>query len=294
MSAVAIGATVVAVGTSAPELSVSLDAAFNDHTDVSVGNIVGSNVCNIILVLGLCGLAGRLRASRQVYRLDFPILVIVSGIFTWMILDQSISRLEGIVLLAGFVAYVLWNMQRAAEDKEVEKFLVDELAETIGEHQEHWVGPVLRAATGIVCLGLGAKWLVDGSLQALEPFQLSEAAIGVSVVALGTSVPELGTSIIAARIAVLRAAAPAKHAHASDRLTGLPDRAAMQDRVIRLLETREPFTLALLPVRNRRLLGADHLLESRPLALELRNLGQPFTLGAFTHAEDRIEGESKS
>jgi len=199
MSAVAIGATVVAVGTSAPELSVSLDAALNDHTDVSVGNIVGSNVCNIILVLGLCGLAGRLRASRQVYRIDFPILVVVSGIFAWMIHDHHISRIEGVVLMAGFAGYVIWNIRRAAEDADVEQFLVDELAETIGEDQQHWVGPVLRAFTGIICLGLGAKWLVDGSLQALEPLHLSEAAIGVSVVALGTSVPEIGTSIIAAR-----------------------------------------------------------------------------------------------
>jgi len=199
MSAVAIGATVVAVGTSAPELSVSLDAALNNHTDVSVGNIVGSNVCNIILVLGLCGLAGRLRASRQVYRIDFPILVVVSGVFAWMIRDHQISRIEGVALITGFAAYVIWNIRRAAEDADVEKFLVEELAETIGEHQEHWVGPIVRAITGIVCLGLGAKWLVDGSLQALEPLHLSEAAIGVSVVALGTSVPEIGTSIIAAR-----------------------------------------------------------------------------------------------
>ena len=199
MSAVAIGATVVAVGTSAPELSVSLDAAINDHSDVSVGNIVGSNVCNIILVLGLCGLAGRLRASQQVYRVDFPILVLVSGIFTWMIHDNQISRFEGLALMAGFAAYVVWNIRRAADDADVEKFLVDDLSETIGHDQVHWVGPVVRAFAGIVCLGLGAKWLVDGSLQALEPLHLSEAAIGVSVVALGTSVPEIGTSIIAAR-----------------------------------------------------------------------------------------------
>lgn len=199
MSAVAIGATVVAVGTSAPELSVSLDAALNGHTDVSVGNIVGSNVCNIILVLGLCGLVGRLHASRQVYQLDFPILVGVSGAFTWMIHDYYISRVEGFSLIFVFAGYVIWNIRRAADDKDVEKLLVDELQEALRDDPQHWFGPVLRAVTGIVSLGLGAKWLVDGSLQALAPFHLSEAAIGISVVALGTSVPEIGTSIIAAR-----------------------------------------------------------------------------------------------
>lgn len=198
MSAIAIGATVVAVGTSAPEFSVSLDAALNGHTDVSVGNIVGSNVCNIILVLGLCGLVSRLHTSRQVYLIDFPILVVISVVFTIMIYDHYISRVEGIVLMCGFVTYVVWNIRRAAEDQDIEQLLASEVSEALGE-QQHWVGPVVRAVAGIFCLGLGAKWLVDGSLQALEPFHLSEAAIGVTVVALGTSVPEIGTSIIAAR-----------------------------------------------------------------------------------------------
>ena len=199
MSPVAIGATVVAVGTSAPELSVSLDAALSGHSDISVGNIVGSNVCNIILVLGLCGLFHPLQASREVYRVDFPILIAVSVLFTWMIRDASISRVEGAAFVLGLAVYVIWNLRRAADDKEVEELLSDEVADAIGEPAETWWGPVTRAVFGILFLALGARWLVDGSLQALEPFALSEAAIGISIVALGTSVPELGTSIIAAR-----------------------------------------------------------------------------------------------
>ncbi|HEB91101.1 MAG TPA: calcium/sodium antiporter [Deltaproteobacteria bacterium] len=200
MSPVAIGATIVAVGTSAPELSVSLGAALAGHNDVSVGNVVGSNVCNIILVLGLCGLFSRLRASREVVRVDFPILVVVSGIFTWMISDHVISRAEGMVLFLGLAAYIGWNLRRAAEDPDVGEFFADEAAEVISEHEEEgWTRPTLRAVAGVFCLGLGAKWLVSGSLQALRPLELSEAAIGVTIVALGTSVPEIGTSIIAAR-----------------------------------------------------------------------------------------------
>ena len=199
MSAVAIGATVVAVGTSAPEASVSLGAALNDHNDISVGNVVGSNVCNIILVLGLCGLVRRLQVSSQVYRVDFPLLVVASLVFTGMIYDGIISRVEGLTLLFGLALYIGWNLRRAAEDSEVEELLAGEVAEVMGEHSEHWIGPVLRAFLGIFCLALGAKWLVEGSLQALEPLQLSEAAIGLTIVALGTSVPEIGTSIIAAR-----------------------------------------------------------------------------------------------
>jgi len=199
MSPVAIGATIVAVGTSAPELSVSLDAALSGHVDVSVGNIVGSNVCNIILVLGLCGLVRRLRVSREVVRIDFPILIIVSGIFTIMINDHVISRVEGVILASGLAVYIGWNLRRAAEDTEVRELLMGEVADTLGVDREHWVKPVARAVAGVFFLGLGAKWLVNGSLQALEPLHLSEATIGSTVVALGTSVPEIGTSIIAAR-----------------------------------------------------------------------------------------------
>jgi cation:H+ antiporter len=199
MSPVAIGATVVAIGTSAPEFSVSLDAALTGHTDISVGNVVGSNVCNIILVLGLCGLLHRLRTSREIFRIDFPILVAVSIFFTWTIHDHEISRFEGLLSLLLLGTYVVWNLRRAAEDKDVGELLGDEVAEALGTNQRDWFGPVGRAVGGIICLGLGAKWLVNGSLQTLEPFHLSEAAIGITVVALGTSVPEIGTSIIAAR-----------------------------------------------------------------------------------------------
>lgn len=199
MSPIAIGATIVAIGTSAPELSVSLDAALSGHNDISVGNIVGSNVCNILLVLGLCGIFARLRPSRDVVRIDFPILIVVSGIFTWIIHDQIITRTEGVGLVVGLIVYVVWNLRRAAEVSEIGEFLSEEVAEAIGDDDQHWIRPVARAVGGIFCLGLGATWLVHGSLQALEPFALSEAAIGITVVALGTSVPEIGTSIIAAR-----------------------------------------------------------------------------------------------
>lgn len=201
MSPIAIGATIVAVGTSAPELSVSLGAALTNHGDVSVGNVVGSNVCNIIFVLGLCGLFSQLRASRDVVRLDFPILIVVSGVFTFMISDHVISRLEGLLLVVGLGVYVVWNLRRAAEDTEMEELITGEVAEVLRarEARRSWVGPVLRTIFGILFLGLGARWLVSGSLRALSPFDLSEAAIGLTIVALGTSVPEIGTSIIAAR-----------------------------------------------------------------------------------------------
>ncbi|MBC8187140.1 MAG: sodium:calcium antiporter, partial [Proteobacteria bacterium] len=169
------------------------------HSDVSVGNIVGSNVCNIILVLGLCGLFARLRPSREIVRIDFPILIFISAIFTWMISDQLISRVEGVIFILGLVAYVVWNLRRAAEDSEMKEFLTEEVAEALGEDRGNWFKPAARTLGGIFLLGLGAKWLVDGSLQALERFELSEAAIGLTIVALGTSVPEIGTSIIAAR-----------------------------------------------------------------------------------------------
>jgi cation:H+ antiporter len=199
MSPIAIGATVVAIGTSAPEFSVSLDAALSNHSGISVGNVVGSNVCNIILVLGICALIRPLHASREVYRVDFPILIAVSALFTFMVYDGLISRVEGVFLSFGLLAYVVWNLRRAAEDDEMSELLGEEVVEALGDDDDHWFLPLARAFLGILFLGLGAKWLVDGSLQTLAPYQLSEAAIGITVVALGTSVPEIGTSIIAAQ-----------------------------------------------------------------------------------------------
>lgn len=194
MSPVAIGATVVAIGTSAPELSVSLGAALNGHSDVSVGNVVGSNVCNIILVLGLCGMTRTLRPSREIYQIDFPILIVVSAVFTAMIYDGVISRIEGFALVVGLASYVIWNLRRAAKEPE------DGLDEVeLPDEDESWLGPLIRAIAGIACLATGANWLVDGSLQALAPLNLTEASIGITVVALGTSVPEIGTSLIAAK-----------------------------------------------------------------------------------------------
>lgn len=137
MSPLAIGSTIVAIGTSAPELSVSLDAALSGHSDVSVGNIVGSNVCNIIFVLGLCGLVSHLRASRQVVRIDFPILIVVSCIFTAMISDGVITRVEGIVLMLGLVTYVIWNLRRAAENLEIGEYVAGEVAEALGDEQRN-------------------------------------------------------------------------------------------------------------------------------------------------------------
>lgn len=199
MSPIAIGATVVAIGTSAPEFSVSLDAALKGHSGISVGNVVGSNVCNIILVLGLCALLRPLTASRDVYRVDFPILIGVSALFTFMIRDALITRVEGVILTLGLVTYVVWNLRRAAVDDDISEFLSEEVAETLGGEGEKGYLYAGRALLSIAFLGIGAKWLVDGSLQALAPYELSEAAIGITVVALGTSVPEIGTSIIAAQ-----------------------------------------------------------------------------------------------
>jgi cation:H+ antiporter len=199
MSPMAIGATVVAIGTSAPELAVSLDAAVDNHYGVSVGNVVGSNVCNIILVLGLCGLIRPLRPSSDAYRVDFPILIFVSAAFTLIVYDQMITRLEGLALTLGLLTYLVWNLRRAAVDDQVSDFLREEVEGAMGDGQSGWGGTLLRALGGVACLAIGAKWLVDGSLQVLAPFALSEAAIGVTVVALGTSVPEIGTSMIAAK-----------------------------------------------------------------------------------------------
>ena len=116
-----------------------------------------------------------------------------------MVRDALITRAEGVILALGLVLYVVWNLRRAGVDDDLGELFSEEVAETLGGKGEKGYLPVGRALLSIAFLGLGAKWLVDGSLQALAPYELSEAAIGITVVALGTSVPEIGTSIIAAQ-----------------------------------------------------------------------------------------------
>lgn len=194
-----IGLTVVAFGTSAPETAVSVQSAWNGSGDLAIGNVIGSNIANILLIVGFTALIAPLTVSRQLIRLDVP-LMIGASLVTWgLAADGRLGRLDGALLFAGVIAYTLFLIIKARQEPGTAN---DEFSEEYALHE-----PQGRYATlanlGLVLLGLvllvgGSNLLVEGATQLARALGLSELVIGLTVVAVGTSLPELATSVMAA------------------------------------------------------------------------------------------------
>ena len=197
MPSLIVGLTVVAFGTSAPELAVSLKASLAGQPDIALGNVVGSNVFNVLFILGISAAIVPLATSSQLVRLDVPVMIGVSGL-TWLMASNGvIGRVEGVVLLAGIVGYtamLVWLGKRQGN--------AIALAEpkATGRRAASWrrlVVPALLVLAGLVLLVLGARWLVQGAFELARALGVSELLIGLTIVAAGTSLPELATSVIA-------------------------------------------------------------------------------------------------
>lgn len=191
-----IGLTVVAFGTSSPELAVSLKAAFAGQGDVAVGNVVGSNILNIALILGLAAVIFPITVHLQLIKVDVPIMIVVSILLPVLLRDGVLGRIEGAGLFIGIILYTILNvlMARKGADAEVE----EEFAESIPKQTKHWSVDLLLVGGGLAVLVVGSRLLVENSIEVARAYQISEAVIGLTIVALGTSMPELATSIIAA------------------------------------------------------------------------------------------------
>lgn len=192
VSPLVIGLTVVAFGTSAPEMSVSVSSAFKGAADIAVGNVVGSNICNVLLILGLSAIAASLVVQKQLVKFDIPIMIYASLIVLLMSIDGQISRIDGVLLFAGIVAYTVFLIREARR----EGVAVVEGADDIEPPQPLWKNAIL-IIVGLVMLVLGSQWLVDGAVAIAKYFGLSELVIGLTIVAVGTSLPELATSVMA-------------------------------------------------------------------------------------------------
>lgn len=192
ISPLVIGLTVVAFGTSAPEMSVSVSSAFKGSAEIAVGNVVGSNICNVLLILGLSAIAASLVVQKQLVRFDIPLMIYASLIVLLMSIDGQISRIDGVLLFAGIVAYTIFLIKEARR----EGVAVVEGADDIEPPQPLWKNAIL-IIVGLVMLVLGSQWLVDGAVAIAKYFGLSELVIGLTIVAVGTSLPELATSVMA-------------------------------------------------------------------------------------------------
>lgn len=191
-----IGLTVVAFGTSSPELVVSLKASFLGQGDLAVGNVVGSNIFNIGVILGITALVCPVPVKLQIVKIDTPVMLIATLVLPLLLLGGTLGRLQAAILVAGLIAYTIFNMRLAR--KETSLAIAEEFAEAIPPRSKHWIWDVVFLGGGLALLILGSNLLVDNCILIARSLGLSEAVIGLTIVAAGTSMPELATSVVAA------------------------------------------------------------------------------------------------
>jgi cation:H+ antiporter len=195
VSSLAVGLTVVAFGTSSPELVVSLDAAWRGADGIVVGSVVGSNLCNLLLVLGLAAMVRPVEVRRKLLRVDIPVLVVASAALVWALADGWMTRLEGGLFLLALAVYVgvsLWRAKRHESDPD------DGVDESPPIPYLDRLPSWLLLLLGLILLTLGAHWFVSGAIELALTLGLSETVIGLTVVAIGTSLPEISAGVLAA------------------------------------------------------------------------------------------------
>ncbi|PKN94744.1 MAG: sodium:calcium antiporter [Chloroflexi bacterium HGW-Chloroflexi-6] len=198
ISPLVIGLTVVAFGTSSPELAVSVQSAFSGSADVALGNVVGSNIFNVLFILGLSAMITPLIVHQQLVRLDVPIMIGLSVLLLLLGLDGNIGRLDGLLLFGGMIAYTWFGIRQSrSEPKDVQEEYSDEYSPKKNDRRGTAINLVLIAA-GLGLLILGSDWLVSGAVSLAKLFNVSDLVIGLTIVAAGTSMPEVATSVMAA------------------------------------------------------------------------------------------------
>ena len=197
ISPLVVGLTVVAFGTSAPEMAVSVGAALSGSTALAIGNVVGSNIANILLILGISALVAPLLVHEQIIRQEIPVMIGASLLVLALAFDGSIGRAEAVLLFALVVAYTVFLV---VQSRRASRATSDEFSSEMPTSQwdRHWVVQGALVIGGLALLVLGADWLVGAAVVFAKTMGVSDLVIGLTVVAVGTSMPEIATSLIAA------------------------------------------------------------------------------------------------
>lgn len=192
-----VGLTIVAFGTGSPEFAVSIGSALNGNSGLALGNVIGSNISNIALILGIAAVIKPLNVRAEIVRRETPIMVIVTALLWLLLYDGELSRVDGAILTIGAVAYTFltYYLSKQKQKKEVEEEFEEAYAQPKGAVWKDVVFIIL----GLTLLVLGANLLVEGAITFAKYFGLSEVVIGLTIIAVGTSLPELATSAIAAK-----------------------------------------------------------------------------------------------
>jgi cation:H+ antiporter len=198
ISPLVVGLTVVAFGTSAPELAITLQSTLTGEPDLALGNVIGSNIANVLLILGLTALISPLTVAPRILRLDVPVMIIVSGLLFALALDQSISRFDGVLLVTGLLLYTGFTVQQSRrESRQVQEEFAEEYGAARRQSPVESITQLLLIVAGLALLTFGARWLVESAVVFATFLGLSELIIGLTVIAVGTSLPEIAASIAA-------------------------------------------------------------------------------------------------
>lgn len=202
ISPLVVGLTVVAFGTSAPELLVSLQANMSGQPDVALGNVIGSNICNIALILGIAAAMRPVVIHLQLIKREMPILIVTSLVFVAMLWDKRIERWEGAILVTGIIIYVIASIIQARRESSAGDF--EDFSKSEAGGMQHSGAKLMTKNIVLIILGLvtlkyGSEWLVVHGSEVAKALGVSEAIIALFLFAFGTSLPELATSIIAVR-----------------------------------------------------------------------------------------------
>lgn len=193
LSSLVVGLTVMAYGTSSPELVVSIQAAAEDKSAISLGNVIGSNICNLLLILGLASLIAPVSANAQVIRREAPIMIGATFLISAMLLDDVLGRVDGAILVSCVIIYTILTIRDSRRQAAENKTEAPSDSETLG------LGlATLYILGGLGILIIGSHLFVEGAVQLASGWGVSEAVIGLTIVAIGTSLPELATSVMAA------------------------------------------------------------------------------------------------
>lgn len=198
ISPLVVGLTVVAFGTSAPELAVTVTSSYTGQSDVALGNIVGSNIFNVLFILGIAALITPLVVAQRLVRFDVPLMIGASLLVLLLALDGRIARLDGIILFTGIVAYLSFLMWECRREKAAVQEQYDEAFGVKKRKPSSTLMNVIFMVAGLGLLVLGSQWLVEAAVVTATALGMSELVIGLTIVAAGTSLPEVATSVLAA------------------------------------------------------------------------------------------------
>lgn len=191
VSTLVVGLTVVSFGTSAPELLVSLSAALDGRSAIAIGNVVGSNIANLALVLGVTCIIFPISVRRSTLRVDWNFMMLSSLILFAFMFDGIIHWREGAIMFTILLIYIVWSIRRSRRND------ADEIEDDV-ELDKLFIYYILFTLLGCVALVFGSDWMLDGAVDIAKYFDVSDGVIGATIIAFGTSVPELATSSIAA------------------------------------------------------------------------------------------------